>query len=192
MKLGEANKRRKLSGPSPKSSRLQYRTPAEVEEGQHVGHSDDESSIIAQPSKTPSCGACRTRESNVWWKAPKGLPTNILCNTCGLNWRKYADLNVRPVREEMLPSSKAREKRKGTPLSGQAAKQPRVYPFFFFFVFCFCILTNDCQLDQCFCSLNAPANYFHRSSKPMLGLHEIRPCLQSRQMQSLWFSCSCG
>jgi len=130
MKLGEANKRRKQSGPSPKSTRLQYRTLAEVQEGQRVGHSDDESSVIAQPSKTPSCGACRSRESNVWWKSPKGLPTNILCDTCGTNWRKYADLNVRPVREEVLSSSKTRDKREGTPLSAQNAKRPRVYVSF--------------------------------------------------------------
>ncbi|KAF9530368.1 hypothetical protein CPB83DRAFT_763157 [Crepidotus variabilis] len=126
MKLGEANKRRKSSGPSPKPVRLQYKTLAEAQDGQRVGHSDDESSIIATPSKTPSCGACRTKDSKVWWKAPKGLPTNILCDTCGTNWRKYADLSVRPTREETAPTSKTREKREGTPLSAPAAKRARV------------------------------------------------------------------
>ncbi len=133
VKLGEANKRRKASGPSPKSTGLQYRTLAEVQDGQHVGHSDDESSIIAQPSKTPTCGACRTRESKMWWKAPKGLPSNILCDTCGTNWRKYADLNVRPVREETLPSAKTRDKRDGTPLTASTAKRARVCCFFLVF-----------------------------------------------------------
>lgn len=102
---------------------------AEANDGQRVGLSDDEGSIVSQPSKTPSCGACRTRESNVWWKAPKGLPTSVLCETCGTNWRKYADLNVRPVREESLPTSKSRggiEKREGTPLAGPSAKKARV------------------------------------------------------------------
>lgn len=125
MKLGEVNKRRKTSGP-PKPKSLIYRTLREVQDGQRVGHSDDESSIIMQPSKTPSCGACRTRESKFWWKAPKGLTTNILCDTCGTNWRKYADLNVRPVREEALPTSKTRDKREGTPLAANAAKRARV------------------------------------------------------------------
>lgn len=126
MKLGEENRKLRSKGPTPKPVRLQYKSLAEANIGQHVGHSDDDSSIIAQPSKTPSCGACRTRESKTWWKAPKGLPTNILCDTCGTNWRKYADLNVRPLREESVPTTKAREKREGTPLAGPSNKRPRV------------------------------------------------------------------
>ncbi|PPQ93874.1 hypothetical protein CVT25_013583 [Psilocybe cyanescens] len=124
-KLGEETRRRKAAGPPAKPVSLQYKTPAEASDGQRVGHSDDDSSIIAQPSKTPSCGACRTRESKVWWKAPKGLPTNILCDNCGTNWRKYADLNVRPLREESVPTTKTREKREGTPLAGPSTKRPR-------------------------------------------------------------------
>ncbi|KDR80821.1 hypothetical protein GALMADRAFT_60740 [Galerina marginata CBS 339.88] len=128
MKLGEENRRRKTAGPPPKPIRLQYKSQAEANGGQHVGHPDDDSSIIAQPSKTPSCGACRTRESKTWWKAPKGLPTNILCDNCGTNWRKYADLNVRPVREESVPTTKTREKREGTPLSAPPTKRARSTP----------------------------------------------------------------
>ena len=96
---------------------------------QHVGLSDDEESIVNQPtSRIPTCGACRTRESNVWWRAPKGLPTGVLCETCGTNWRKYADLNVRPLREESIPVTKSRgnDKREGTPLSAPTAKRARV------------------------------------------------------------------
>jgi hypothetical protein len=126
MKLGEETRRLKNAGPPPAPIRAQYKSLAEASSGQHVGHSDDEASIIAQPSKTPSCGACRTRESKTWWKAPKGLPTNILCDTCGTNWRKYADLNVRPLREESVPTAKIREKREGTPLAGPSTKRPRV------------------------------------------------------------------
>jgi len=56
--------------------------------------------IDLRPTRAnPACGACRTRESKVWWKAPKGLATNILCDTCGSNWRKYADLNVQGLSE---------------------------------------------------------------------------------------------
>ncbi|KAG9313136.1 hypothetical protein JVU11DRAFT_6586 [Chiua virens] len=87
--------------------------------------SDDEGSIVRPSAKTtPSCGACRTRESDTWWRAPKGLATNMLCETCGTNWRKYADLNVRPVREDILaPGKKGTEKREGTPLSAPNAKR---------------------------------------------------------------------
>lgn len=89
---------------------------------------DDEGSIVTELKKNHnSCGACRTRESEAWWKAPKGLPTNVLCDSCGLSWRKYADLNVRPLREEIIANSKAKEnKREGTPLSAPSAKRAKV------------------------------------------------------------------
>lgn len=93
-----------------------------------VHMSDDEGSIIRGPTRAnASCGACRTRESDSWWRAPKGLVTDILCETCGTNWRKYADLNVRPVREEILPPSKRSvDKLEGTPLSAPNAKRLKV------------------------------------------------------------------
>ncbi|KAN0088178.1 hypothetical protein V8E55_005235 [Tylopilus felleus] len=89
--------------------------------------SDDEGSVDRGSSKAnSSCGACRTRESDIWWRAPKGLATSILCDTCGTNWRKYADLNVRPTREEILPPGrKGVEKREGTPLSAPSVKRLR-------------------------------------------------------------------
>ncbi|KAF5319058.1 hypothetical protein D9611_012669 [Ephemerocybe angulata] len=127
-KLGEENRRLRRHGPPPKPINKQYESAAEREEGIHVGLSDDEGSIVAQPSKSPSCGACRTRETTTWWKAPKGLPTNVLCDQCGSNWRRYADLNVRPLRaEDALPSSKSKaiEKREGTPLTGPSTKRAR-------------------------------------------------------------------
>ena len=103
----------------------------EEEETVEVPMSDNEGSIIRGPTKAnSSCGACRTRESDTWWRAPKGLATNILCETCGTNWRKYADLNVRPIREEILPpGKKSAEKREGTPLSAPNAKRLRVWSF---------------------------------------------------------------
>ncbi|KAJ7252578.1 hypothetical protein C8J57DRAFT_1351052, partial [Mycena rebaudengoi] len=64
----------------------------------------------------------------MWWKAP-GPSTSILCDACGTNWRKYADLNVRPVREESLPSTtklpKTVEKREGTPLAGPVSRRAK-------------------------------------------------------------------
>ena len=85
----------------------------------------------------PSCGACRTRESETWWKAPKGLPTSVLCDGCGQSWRKYADLNVRPIREDVPPppaaapppaakAKTAENKREGTPLAAPSAKRAKV------------------------------------------------------------------
>ncbi|KAJ3523263.1 hypothetical protein NMY22_g11517 [Coprinellus aureogranulatus] len=130
-KLKEENERIRTKGPPPKPVNRQYRSEAERGEGLRVGLSDDEGSIVAQPSKSPSCGACRTRESSVWWKAPKGLSTNVLCDACGNNWRRYADLNVRPIREESAPTTKSRaiEKREGTPLTAPSSKRARVSVF---------------------------------------------------------------
>lgn len=118
--------------------------------------SDDDQSIVdippssqAGPRNSNYCAACRTRDSKLWWKAPKGLATPILCDTCGVNWRKYADLNARPTtREETAMSNgssasasvsgagptgaktRGAEKREGTPLAAPTAKRVKVYPVF--------------------------------------------------------------
>lgn len=91
--------------------------------------SDDEGSVVREPPRGQNgCGACRTRESEMWWRAPKGLATEILCDNCGANWRKYADLSVRPVREDALSTGrKGVEKREGTPLNGPNAKRLKVW-----------------------------------------------------------------
>lgn len=111
---------------------------------------DEESSLVDVPATTSQaysrsttyCAACRTRDSKVWWKAPKGLASNILCDACGINWRKYADLNARPnTREEsalnsaaanvtsasaiVIPKPKAPEKREGTPLTAPVTKKTK-------------------------------------------------------------------
>ena len=127
-KVGEENERILKHGVPPKPAPQKFLSKEEASHGQHVGLSDDEGSIIAQPSKPPSCAACRTRDSTTWWKAPKGLATNIMCDNCGSNWRKYADLVVRPVRDESVISGKSRigEKREGSPLSGLLTKRARV------------------------------------------------------------------
>lgn len=46
-----------------------------------VPMSDDEESIIRGSDKANG-GACRSRESDVWWRAPKGLASD----NCGTNW----------------------------------------------------------------------------------------------------------
>ena len=90
-----------------------------------------ESSIVEEfMGGNNSC--CRMHESDVWWKAPKGLPTNVLCDNCGLSWRKYADLNVRPIREDPLSKAKTGDKREGTPVNGApSAKRAKVSTFLY-------------------------------------------------------------
>ena len=90
---------------------------------------DDEGSIVTELKKGHnSCGACRTRESETWWKAPKGLPTNIACDNCGVSWREYAELNIRPMREKLLEKSKVAE-REETLLNSTSAKRAKVCYF---------------------------------------------------------------
>ncbi|KAF7308348.1 Zinc finger protein 1 [Mycena chlorophos] len=150
-RLGEENLRILEHGKPAKSLVKQYRSIEEAAAGQRVGPTDNEGSVVSHPTKTPTCGACRTRDSKTWYKAPKGLSTSVLCETCGTNWRKYADLNVRPVvREESVPlgmppvvtaagagasasappvrkaeKASSVEKREGTPLTGPVAKRAR-------------------------------------------------------------------
>ncbi|KAG6829064.1 hypothetical protein H0H92_005838 [Tricholoma furcatifolium] len=123
-KVGEENRRLSKSGPRKKAQHRKYETREQALEGQHVGLSEKEGSIIGEPSKPPTCAACRTRESQTWWKAPKGLSTTFMCNKCGLDWRKYADLVVRPLRDESVGKSRG-EKREGTPLTAPSAKRSR-------------------------------------------------------------------
>jgi len=127
-KIGEENEQIRLNGPPPERVYPKFKDPGS-NENQVVGIPDDEESVVAPPSKAPSCGACRTRESKLWWKAPRGLNTAFLCDTCGTNWRKYADLNVRPTREDSVPATKQKtsEKREGTPLTAPPPKRTKVF-----------------------------------------------------------------
>jgi hypothetical protein len=72
-----------------------------------------------------ACAACRVEASRTWHKAPKGLVSDVLCDQCDLNWRKYAELNVRPLREEVQGKGKP-DKREGMPLMGTVAKRLKV------------------------------------------------------------------
>ncbi|KAE9396813.1 BAH-domain-containing protein [Gymnopus androsaceus JB14] len=91
----------------------------------------------------------RTPKGNIWWKAPKGLASGVLCDNCGVGYRKYADLNMRERREESVgvtgvvasngttasttgtSNSRTRgregtgEKREGTPLVGNVSKRSK-------------------------------------------------------------------
>lgn len=98
----------------------------------HGSESDDEGSVIrfdqesAQPA-TIFCGSCRTRDSAVWWKAPKGMSSSVLCDVCGLNWRKYGDHGYSRInRDDPLLAKRVVEKREGTPLTATSAKRQKV------------------------------------------------------------------
>lgn len=121
-KLGEENRRRRVFGRSKTP-------PLSAQSLPSADDSDSEGSIVRAPIKAhSSCGACRTRDTKQWWKAPKGLATPVLCDACGISWRKYADLNhLRPIREEAAAAKQGKtEKREGTPLAGSNSKRVKV------------------------------------------------------------------
>lgn len=97
-----------------------------------IGDNDDAESII-DVSMLPStsvarlaCGSCKTKDSQYWWKAPKGLDlsSHILCDQCGMLWRKYAD--VKTGRGDEGAKGKVMEKREGTAIAGPTAKRIKV------------------------------------------------------------------
>lgn len=117
-RLREENNR--INNPSA-YSRIRTKSPPPAP------NDDDESIIDVPVQPTSYCAACRRRDSGRWWRAPKGLFTEMLCDSCGTNWRKYADLSARPIREENATLSKVRgEKREGTPINNANVKRPRV------------------------------------------------------------------
>jgi hypothetical protein len=62
---------------------------------------DDNTSIYQKNDRRVYiCAVCRTRESDSWWKAPRNLPTNALCDDCGMLWRKYAIKSARGTEKE--------------------------------------------------------------------------------------------
>ncbi|THH30088.1 hypothetical protein EUX98_g4095 [Antrodiella citrinella] len=119
-KLGEENRRIKAARQSGLS--LPIRPPSRTV-------SDDGDSVVSELTKSQQggCSSCRTRESSMWWKAPKAVhPNGVLCDNCGISWRKYGELNARPIREEIPQKPlKPVDKREGTPLSAPVAKRQR-------------------------------------------------------------------
>lgn len=91
---------------------------------------DEEKSIInvKTDGRTLTCAACRTRQSNVWWKGPKGLFSPVLCDDCGVQWRKYGDLSLKAPSDSLSGKQRTNviEKREGTPLAGSAPKRMKV------------------------------------------------------------------
>ena len=91
--------------------------------------SDDNTSIYQKNDRRVyTCAVCRTRESESWWKAPRNLPTNSLCDDCGIQWRKYAIKSARGTDKEKEYLSRIQQHTTGTPdppstRSGAAGKQ---------------------------------------------------------------------
>lgn len=80
------------------------------------------------------CAACSTRISNVWWKCPRTVQGNAMCESCGSNYRKYGvisfvkadDAKLRPDKKE--PRTAGGRRKGGDSLSGTATPVPTGVP----------------------------------------------------------------
>ncbi len=141
-KLREENKRFLSSNAAmPASAPTKFRRTVAVRNGNDA---DDEGSVVNGQNEMDSasktamfCGSCKTKTSTVWWKAPKGLLSSVMCDACGIAWRKYGDIRGPPKAEEAPPKkttpvaaahppTNGVEKRIGTPLPAPPPKKPKV------------------------------------------------------------------
>ncbi|KAG8782439.1 putative PHD type zinc finger protein with BAH domain-containing protein [Serendipita sp. 397] len=137
-----------------KAQQLLFKSLDPPEVPKTVVTNDDNTSIYGRNDRRVfTCAVCRTKESESWWKAPRNLFTNSMCDECGILWRKYAIKSARNDREKEVVSSKVhshygtpeppttrsgaanakaasyaaeRQKREGTPAAGPANKKLRL------------------------------------------------------------------
>ncbi|KAG8995660.1 putative PHD type zinc finger protein with BAH domain-containing protein [Tulasnella sp. JGI-2019a] len=123
-RLGEINKKtRESSQPIAEAPQIKFRRTVSVRASVDP---DDEGSVVngqldnGPSGKSLSCGSCRTKDSTVWWKGPKNLPSPVMCDACGIAWRKYGDIKGPPKQEDQPAPKKAAngatEKRAASPL----------------------------------------------------------------------------
>lgn len=132
--------------------RLRFQPTQEVEPTPVVIIDDNTSIYQKNDRRTYTCAVCRTRESESWWKAPRNLPTNSMCDDCGILWRKYAIKSAKGTDKEKEylariqptnnstpdpPSTRSgaaankvqaveKSKREGTPLLAPVSKKTKV------------------------------------------------------------------
>ncbi|KAL7424387.1 putative PHD type zinc finger protein with BAH domain-containing protein [Cryptotrichosporon argae] len=95
--------------------------------------SDDEVSLYGPAyadDGTPQCAACATKLGNVWWRCPRILHGEAMCETCGSNYRKYGVISFTKAEDSKLPNKdKAAGKRaKSDAASGTATPVPAAPP----------------------------------------------------------------
>ncbi|GMK59807.1 hypothetical protein CspeluHIS016_0900240 [Cutaneotrichosporon spelunceum] len=105
----------KTLGP-PSLGKIRSRADSEI--------SDDEGSLYSAAytsANRMSCAACGTRTSNVWWKCPRTVQGNTMCEPCGSNYRKYGVISFVKSDDAKRPEKKDVRRRKDT---GSGASTP--------------------------------------------------------------------
>ncbi|KAG8958510.1 putative PHD type zinc finger protein with BAH domain-containing protein, partial [Tulasnella sp. 419] len=108
-RLGEEHRRAQTLPPPPPPTK--FRRTVAVRSSSDP---DDEGSVVnGQLENTKEsaimCGSCKTKDSTVWWKAPRGLISSIMCDTCGIAWRKYGDIKGPSKQDDHPPQSKKQQ-----------------------------------------------------------------------------------
>lgn len=96
--------------------------------------SDDEGSLYNASfvaTNRMQCAACSTRTSNVWWKCPRTVQGNAMCESCGSNYRKYGVISFAKAEDAKRPEKKELKGRrgvKGDTASGASTPVPMSAP----------------------------------------------------------------
>ncbi|OCF76650.1 hypothetical protein I204_02349 [Kwoniella mangroviensis CBS 8886] len=103
----------------------------------NTDHSDDEVSLYGndftkRKDKDVKCAACSTRLSQVWWRCPRTVQGDAMCEDCGSNYRKYGvisfvkseDSKKEKQKEATLKKSKGDASGTATPVPPPPPKLP--------------------------------------------------------------------
>ncbi|WWD07955.1 hypothetical protein V865_006064 [Kwoniella europaea PYCC6329] len=103
----------------------------------NTDHSDDEVSLYGsdftkKKDKDVKCAACSTRLSQVWWRCPRTVQGDAMCEDCGSNYRKYGvisfvkseDSKKEKQKEATLKKSKGDASGTATPVPPPPPKLP--------------------------------------------------------------------
>lgn len=90
--------------------------------------SEDEGSLYNAPfvsANRMQCAACGTRQSNVWWKSPRTVQGNAMCESCGSNYRKYGVISfVKSDDAKRVDKKEPGRGRRGKGDTGSGASTP--------------------------------------------------------------------
>lgn len=108
----------KTLGP-PSLGKIRSRADSEV--------SEDEGSLYNAAFVSVNrmqCAACGTRSSNVWWKCPRTVQGNAMCEPCGSNYRKYGVISFVKSDDAKRVEKKDPGRRRGKGDTGSGASTP--------------------------------------------------------------------
>ncbi|ORX34360.1 hypothetical protein BD324DRAFT_635569 [Kockovaella imperatae] len=69
------------------------------------------------------CAACSTKISSAWWRCPRTVPGNAMCEDCGSNYRKYGVISFVKA-DDVKKSDKDKLKKKVDGVSGASTPVP--------------------------------------------------------------------